>query len=135
MRFAAAVAVVVLSGCVEHRTEVAVPAPPADAILATATVGGRSASAPATVRTRSALPVETDADLIERDGDGRIRRSVVRIATPTPWWQRFPADLATDLTPWTQPITATAALVAVPVDPVPADDLTASARSAGYARP
>ncbi len=135
MRSAAVAAVVLLSGCVEHRVEVAVPAPPADAPMSAAMVGGRSASAPSTVTTRSALPVALDADLVERDGDGRIRRAVVRLATPTPWWQRFPADLATDLTPWTQPVTATAALVAVPVEPVPLADLTAAARTAGYARP
>jgi hypothetical protein len=135
MRSAAVAAVVLLSGCVEHRAVVAVPAPPEDALLAATTVSGRSASTPSTVTTRSALPVAVDADLIERDGEGRIRRAVVRVATPTPWWQRFPADIVTDLTPWTQPVTATAALVAMPVEPVPAADLTAAARSAGYARP
>lgn len=135
MRMALLAAVLALGACVEHRVTVEVPAPPADTSMSLLLITGHSASVPSTVVRRSALPIDLPVDEVIRDAHGQISRSSLRPQTATPWWQRFPADIATDLTPWPQVVASAATASASPVTPITTADLTTAARSAGYARP
>jgi hypothetical protein len=132
---AALLALLPLAGCVEHRAEAVLPAPPPDAMTATILVAGRPASAPGVAVRRSAMPIDIPMDAVVRQADGSLARGSARVVTGTPWWQRFPFDLATDLTPWPQTVAASATATLAPVPSVTAADLAAAARSAGYARP
>lgn len=121
-----------LGGCVEHTARVA---PPADG--GTSAIGRHLHAAPhAPVEERHGLPREIPVSAWRQDDDGGIARDELLVRTPTPWWQRFPCDIATDAL-W--PGTLTAATEATPHPrPVPPADpaaLAARARAAGYAAP
>jgi hypothetical protein len=82
---------------------------------------------------RNPLPIEVRISAIRRDDDGTLNRGEGYLATPLPWWQRFPCDAFVDLVP--VDVVAEAAIV-VPLAPVPRCDeseLIESARRDGYA--
>lgn len=117
-------------GCVSHRAEVQAPAESIDgAAIGTAT-GQKvpwSRTAP--------QPLEVPATLWRQDDSGRLWRADLDLATPLPWWQRFPCDLVTDAL-W--PGEAVAEVRGVPVWTAAGTDpagLNERALAAGYARP
>lgn len=60
----------------------------------------------------SALPTETQVDAWFRDSEGHIHRAHVHLNSPKPWWQRFPADILSDLLcPGQLQVTAKATLI------------------------
>jgi hypothetical protein len=80
----------------------------------------------------SPLPVELRADAWMRDQDGNLYRGTADVATPLPWWQRFPADLAADLWPGDLVASAHGAPEFHPVPAMNPDDLAAEARASGF---
>lgn len=129
------------SGCVSHvaRVRTAEPlatdggsAPPASAAIGSAI----HAEQPPLVEERGPQPREIPISTWRRDDEGNVARGEAVLRTPTPWWQRFPADLVSDvLVPTTLVVDAECA---VPPVPVPAADpaaLAERARRAGYAAP
>ncbi len=114
-----------LSACIEHRAQVA--APPGAELL----VGdGVLSTSP---RRRGPLPHEIPATAWHRDPTGTIHRADLRCATPLPWWQRFPADLLTDLWPATLRVSAAGVLRPLPIPPRDPGELEALAAEHGYA--
>lgn len=124
-------ALLVVGGCVEHRATVAPPS----AAPAPAAIDGLEATpamSEATVRL-SALPIELRVTAWHRLEDGTLTRGDRVVATPRRWWQRFPADLFTDLLwPGTLRIASEAELELEPVAETPSEELEAAAIAAGY---
>ncbi len=137
MRLLLVLAGLLAAGCVRHEAEIVLPAVPGDALRSRMHAGGppRPGSATAaSVRESGAMPIAMAGDAWWIDAHGALHRDAGVATTPTPWWQRFPADLVTDLMPWEQPVRARVELAPRPVQIDPAA-LTAAARAAGYATP
>ena len=99
MRLAGLSALVLLNaGCIQHETVVrssatTVPLQVAeDTDLTTFTNP---------IRLTSNLPIERRLSIWYRDGNGYFWRQEAHVQSGTPWWQRFPLDLVTDLAPVT----------------------------------
>lgn len=133
-------------GCVSHVAQVrTVPQdrPPtssglhSDPPAQSAAIGTKVyAVQPPLVEERGAQPREIPISTWRRDDDGNVQRGEGVLRTPTPWWQRFPADVVSDVL-WPATLVAEADL-ALPPTAVPASDpaaLAERARSAGYAAP
>jgi hypothetical protein len=93
-------------GCVEHRTAVnpplpAAPAPAGEPAAVTQMISGAKVieQPHQAVTDASPLPIDLPVTVWRRDSDGSLSRSDLRVTTALPWWQRFPADIVTDLTP------------------------------------
>jgi hypothetical protein len=121
-----------LSGCVSHVARVEAPAEPVAAAVGTAVHD----PLPPTVEERGAQPREIPISTWRRDEAGNVLRGEALLRTATPWWQRFPADLVSDVLIPRQLEVREAIVVAA--DPLPVGDeaaLTARARAGGYAEP
>ena len=95
-----------LAGCVEHRTAVnpplpAAPAPAGEPAAITQMIAGvKVINEPHQAETgASPLPIDLPVSVWRRDSDGTLSRGESRVTTARPWWQRFPVDAFTDLTP------------------------------------
>lgn len=120
------------SGCVSHVARIDAPADGGSAAIGTTV----HETMPPRVEERGAQPREIPISTWRRDDDGTLLRGEGVLRTPTPWWQRFPADVVSDVLIPT-PMIASADLV-VPTAPIPASDpvaLAERARRAGYAAP
>ncbi|MDA3963813.1 MAG: hypothetical protein PF961_23740 [Planctomycetota bacterium] len=85
------VAAGLLTGCIEHRAAI-------DQSEPAATLVDVSGEYPTTGIERSShLPQEIRATAWRRNDAGSIERAEIVAATALPWWQRFPADLVSDL--------------------------------------
>lgn len=62
----------------------------------------------------SPLPISQHALAWHRDESGTLHWDATTIRTPLAWWQRFPADLVTDLVPRTLTSAESATLVLTP---------------------
>jgi len=130
--------IVALAGCIEHRASVAPSADPAAPFQPERREGvavAAEAALPLPVgwSATSAQPMERPVSAWFRAEDGRLYRAETVVVTARPWWQRFPADVATDLWPRTHVIAHTATLAFVPVSRQDDQRLTAAARAAGFA--
>ena len=135
------------AGCMSHVTRVrpvepdrqdAISTPPPVTPPAQSAAIGTKVYAvqPPLVEERGAQPREIPISTWRRDDDGNVLRGEGLLRTPTPWWQRFPADVVSDVF-WPATLVVEADL-ALPPTPVPASDpaaLAARALSAGYAAP
>jgi len=122
-----------MSGCIAHRAEVT---PPTDATCSAA-IGTQIADPFSTpISDSGSLPRSLPVTAWRKDDQGHLFRGDALIETPTPWWQRFPADVVSDmLVPHTLTADASGSVVVLPVPASSAADLTARAQSAGYAAP
>ena len=130
----------ILSGCVQHRIVVSppVPAPPApigeDQAITQMISGSKVVDAPHEQTVASSpLPIDLPISVWRRDSDGLLSRGESRVTTALPWWQRFPADIFTDLTPIDAEVFASGS---TPLTPIPVADqarLFAQAARDGYA--
>lgn len=131
---AIAIAVALHPGCVAHVARVrADPAAPGGAAI-----GGRtSAIAPATTLDAAPLPISEDVSAWRwrrtPEGGRVLQRCETRCATPLPWWQRFPADAASDLDPREHRAAASVDIVYADVPARTPADLLAEARRDGFA--
>ena len=130
-----------ISGCVEHRTAVnpplpAAPAPAGESATITQLIVGSKVSAEpkAPITEASPMPIDVPVTVWRRDSDGTLSRGDLRVTTARPWWQRFPADIVTDLTPIDFEIFASGTATFAPVATTDRAVLYAQAASDGYAR-
>ena len=128
-------------GCVEHRTAVnpplpAAPAPAGEsATITQLIVGSKVSDEPkAPITEASPMPIDVPVTVWRRDSDGTLSRGDLRVTTARPWWQRFPADIVTDLTPIDFEIFASGTATFTPVETSDRAALYAQAASDGYAR-
>ena len=128
-------------GCVEHRTAVnpplpATPPPAGEARATTQLITGATiTSEPQVPVTESShLPIDVPVSVWRRESDGTISRGELRVTTALPWWQRFPADIVTDLTPIDGLVFASGTASFTPVATADRAALFAQAQSDGYAR-
>ena len=126
----------VATGCVSHVARVR-SAPSADEVQPSAAIGSRvHGQQPPVVEERGAQPREIPISTWRRDDEGNVHRGEGLLRTATPWWQRFPADLVSDvLIPTTFTVEAETAVPPVPVPAVDPTALAERARRAGYAAP
>lgn len=122
-----------LGGCVAHVARAVPPETgPTSAAVGTQVVDHFTAP----IEERHALPRSLPVTLWSLDADGNLARGDLVIETPLPWWQRFPADVVSDML---LPGTLTAEASGTPtLQRVPHGDptvLTEHARAAGYAAP
>lgn len=96
----------ILSSCVQHRVVVSPPAPAPvasageDEAITQMISGSTVVTAPhESTKLSSPLPIDLPISVWRRDSDGLLSRGESRVTTALPWWQRFPADIFTDLTP------------------------------------
>jgi hypothetical protein len=118
-------ATTLLPGCIAHRLTVRAPDD------CTVIVDAGRGSAP--VQARGALPQARRVTVWRRTADGALARADTTIATALPWWQRFPADLVSDLLPWTWTVTADKELLVRPIPVLSEHELTFRAATHGYA--
>ncbi len=126
--------VLLLGGCLLHEARIE-PAP-APGFAGEKLVGTKPATPWTTapiVRT-GALPIELVASAAGRMGEDDFARATARVATPKPWWQRFPCDFVADLIPVTYTCRAVTTLTVRPLVAKRAEDLYAEASAAGFAR-
>ena len=135
------------AGCVSHEARVHTvepdrhdthsSRPPVTHPVQSAAIGSQVYTVqPQLVEERGAQPREIPVSTWRRDDDGNVQRGEAVLRTPTPWWQRFPADVVSDVL-WPATRVVEADLVLTPV-PVPVSDpaaLAERARQAGYAAP
>lgn len=128
-------------GCIEHRTAVnpPLPAPPPPAgepaTITQLIAGAKVTDEPqAPVTESSHLPIDVPVSAWRRDSDGTLCRSEMRVTTARPWWQRFPADIVTDLTPIDGEVFASGTVTLTPVATTDRRELFAHAERDGYAR-
>jgi len=129
------------AGCVEHRTAVNPPLPAAPAAAgepATITqliTGATVTDEPRVPITESShLPIDVPVSVWRRDSDGTLNRGELRVTTALPWWQRFPADIVTDLAPIDAQVFASGTPTFTPVVTADRNELFAQAARDGYAR-
>ena len=122
-----------LGGCVEHRAAITVPEDGPEPITVVET---RAAAMPLTaaMTQQDGLPLELRASAWHRDPQaGTISRHEMVVTTDRPWWQRFPADLVSDLlVPKTFIVEQTATVSVQAVAPMDSDTLTELAIQHGY---
>ncbi len=129
------------SGCVQHRTAVSPPVPadppPAgEAATRTQLIAGSAVinEPHQPVTEQSSLPIDVPVSAWRRDGAGVISRGDLRVTTALPWWQRFPADIVSDLLPIDAEVFASGTATLTPVAPINTDHLFEQAARDGYAR-
>jgi hypothetical protein len=79
------------------------------------------------------LPYEIPAVWMLRDAEGRLNIGRATALSPLPWWQRFPVDFAVDLWPGDVTVATVATVTPQPLIARTADEITAEARTHGYA--
>ena len=129
------------TGCVEHRTAVNPPLPAAptpageSATITQLIVGSKVTAEPhVPITEASPMPIDVPVSVWRRDSDGTLSRGDLRVTTARPWWQRFPADIVTDLTPIDFEIFASGNATFTPVQTFDRVALYAQAANDGYAR-
>lgn len=137
----AAFAGLAATGCVEHRTAVnpplpAAPAPAGEsATITQLIVGSKVTDEPhVPITEASPMPIDVPVSVWRRDSDGTLSRGDLRVTTARPWWQRFPADIVTDLTPIDFEIFSSGTATFTPVQTFDRVALYAQAANDGYAR-
>lgn len=105
-------------GCVQHETR----AEPGVGAPGTLLIDDRVVEAWQQPQTGSGpLPQHRDLTVVRYDqhddGSETLRRADAVLATGTPWWQRFPMDLFSDLL-WPGTITVPATMTLAPLDPI-----------------
>lgn len=137
---AALASLVLACGCVQHRTAVNPPVPAAPppagepAVVTQLIAGATVVSEPRQpVTAASPLPIDLPVSAWRRDSDGALHRSELRVTTALPWWQRFPADIVSDLAPIDAEVFASGTAVFAPVATVDRANLFAEAERDGYA--
>jgi hypothetical protein len=126
------------TGCVSHVARVRSAPVEGDASSQPSAAIGSSVHGqqPPVVEERGAQPREIPISTWRRDDEGNVHRGEGLLRTATPWWQRFPADLVSDvLIPTTFTVEAELAVPPVPVPAVDPAALADRARRAGYAAP
>lgn len=119
------------AGCVRHEVAL-VPAPGPALQVAAGPSAARPLAAPVTLS--SPLPQDLPITAWRHDGPSdALLRAETRARTPLPWWQRFPADIVTDLAPVTFRCTTEARLDPAPLAATDWPAVVARARAAGYA--
>lgn len=115
-------------GCVEHRTAVsppvqAAPPPMGEPAAITQLIAGATVTNEPTkpITAASPLPIDLPVSVWRRDSDGTLSRGELRLTTDLPWWQRFPADVVSDLAPIDAEIFASGTPT---LTPIPAADRT-----------
>lgn len=79
------------------------------------------------------LPADRRVSAWALDAEGQLHRGDLQLLSPLPWWQRFPADIVTDLLwPGTLTITASGRPALEPQLPLTIADLDRLAAEAGY---
>jgi hypothetical protein len=127
-----------VSGCVTHRATVETSEDSAGVVGTTYLGEAEHPAGPPTSVTASgplpqSIPVTAWRWGTAADGSQELRRGDVLVQTPLPWWQRFPADLATDFFPIDAVATTRADVAFIPVsDERREADLTAEAAAAGF---
>jgi hypothetical protein len=136
-----ALASLAATGCVEHRTAVNPPLPASQAPAGEPTtvthliVGSQVVAGPTVpVTEASPMPIDVPVSVWRRDSDGTLHRGDLRVTTARPWWQRFPADIVTDLAPNDFEVFASGTPTFTPVPTFDRAALYAQAASDGYAR-
>jgi hypothetical protein len=139
IRLLVLVAMLSLSGCLEHEARVsAAPVGPDESGVAYFgfTAQPIPSDPPPAAEQRSPLPVSIPVTwyTFRRDARGAILRFDQTVQTPLPWWQRFPCDVVTDFAPVTIPVRT--AVVVTPREVALRDpaELKAEAHAHGYAR-
>ena len=115
-----------LASCIVHRAAVS-PQNPDEHQVVVSAMGNSVQDKPTSYAQSSALPEEIPATLWLRDSEGNLLRGDVTAQTARPWWQRFPADIITDLLPITFRVEAQAELIAKPLTPMSRDEDQAAA--------
>jgi hypothetical protein len=129
-----------LSSCLTH--EARVTAPPAVGSTTSGEVDGNTiigaqsfptppGPPPSTVQS-GPLPQEVLVTAWQRDAEGLISRDQADVRTELPWWQRFPCDMATDLTPTALVVRTEYRLDLKPITARTRAELDREALSAGY---
>jgi hypothetical protein len=128
-------------GCVQHRTAVnpplpAAPPPAGEPAVTTQLIAGATVvSEPRQPLTHaSPLPIDLPVSVWRRDSDGTLSRGELRVTTARPWWQRFPADIVSDLVPVEAEVFASGTAGLTRVEVVDRAQLFAAAERDGYAR-
>jgi hypothetical protein len=128
-------------GCIEHRTTVhpplpAAPPPAGEPAAITQLITGATITDDPTapISESSHLPIDVPVSVWRRDSDGLISRGELRLTTDLPWWQRFPADVVSDLAPVEALVFASGTAAFTEVQPVDRTTLFAQAARDGYAR-
>ncbi len=130
----------VSAGCVQHRTAVnppvaATPPPAGEPAAVTQMVtGAKIINEPhQPVTNASPLPIDLPVSVWRRDSDGSLSRGELRVTTGLPWWQRFPADIVSDLTPIDAEVFASGTATLTPVATADHNLLFDQAARDGYA--
>ncbi len=128
-------------GCIEHRTTVhppqpAAPPPAGEPAAITQLITGATITDDPTapISESSHLPIDVPVSVWRRDSDGIISRGELRVTTGLPWWQRFPADVVSDLAPIEALVSASGTATFTQVQAVDRTALFAQAARDGYAR-
>ncbi|MBA3701061.1 MAG: hypothetical protein H0W78_19600 [Planctomycetes bacterium] len=128
-------------GCIAHRTAVnpplpAAPPPPGEPAAITQLITGATVTndPQAPITESSHLPIDVPVSVWRRDSDGIISRGELRVTTALPWWQRFPADIVTDLVPIEAEVFASGTATFTQVPNADRAVLFAQAERDGYAR-
>ena len=128
------------TGCVRHQASVTPPAiaPVADDgqrpptfLVAHSKVIERERAKPVTAD--SPLPIDFPVTAWRRSAAGPLERADLRVQTPLPWWQRFPADLVADFLPIDATVTVDSTITLETVPRVDLDAFLAHAEHDGYA--
>ncbi len=116
-----------LVSCIEHRASVDLP----DGFHVV--VDDHMPPPARSIKRCGPLPQEVRVTAWRREDDGSLMRADGLLRTPLPWWQRFPADLITDILPWTLACEDhhTMSPLALPV--ISEQELTDEASAHGYA--
>lgn len=137
---ALAICALVMTGCVRHQATVTPPAAapiaddgqrPPTFLAAHSTVIERDRTKPVTVA--SPLPIDFPVTAWRRSSAGPLERADLRVQTPLPWWQRFPADLVADFLPIDAAVVTDSAITLETVPLVDLDTFLAHAERDGYA--
>jgi len=130
----------VSAGCVQHRTAVspplpAAPPPAGERAATTQLITGATVTTEPTqpVTGASPLPIDLPVSVWRRDSDGTLSRGELRVTTGLPWWQRFPADVISDLAPIDAEVFASGTATLTPVPGVDHTHLFDQAARDGYA--
>lgn len=133
-------ALAVSTGCVRHQATVTPPAPAAIAddgqrpptfLAARSKAVERERVEPVT--TTGPLPVDFQITAWRRSAAGPLERADLRVQTPLPWWQRFPADLVADFLPIDAAVETNSTITLRTVPRVDLDAFLAHAERDGYA--
>jgi len=120
-----------LPACVEHRATLRPAAGDAAPQIVMPGHGPTILEDP--LHARGSLPQALHGSAWYRRPDGSLERAELHVLSPRPWWQRFPADLFTDLLiPKRFTAVNERAVVTTPVTAMSMQELDERARQRGY---